>query len=307
MKLRGQIRPGDVVEVKSPREIIQTLDADGALDHVPFMPEMIESCGRRFRVSKQVVTTCCTGASPRAFRGDGVFTLDGLRCSGAAHDGCQKACMIFWREPWLRKVDEAVMGSESQPEDSERLRARLKTSTGPRTFYCQASELLKASDFLSRWERVDACVREVRVGNCSVAQMAQRIGIFVFWRIRRLLLGPYPRGKSKSTPGERLNLRPGERVEVKPIQRIVETLNEAGNNRGLRFSPDMRVLCGEPQEVMGRIDKIIVDGTGEMRQLHDTVRLKGSVCGCAHLTFGGCSRNEILYWREIWLCRSRSA
>src|ERR1035438_8922109 len=23
----------------------------------------------------------------------------------AAHDGCQKACNVFWREAWLRKVD----------------------------------------------------------------------------------------------------------------------------------------------------------------------------------------------------------
>ena len=44
---------GNLVEVKTPDEIIQTLDAEGALDHLPFMPEMLEFCGRRFRVSRQ--------------------------------------------------------------------------------------------------------------------------------------------------------------------------------------------------------------------------------------------------------------
>jgi hypothetical protein len=42
----------DLVEVKAPDEILQTLDANGALDHLPFMPEMIQFCGRRFRVLK---------------------------------------------------------------------------------------------------------------------------------------------------------------------------------------------------------------------------------------------------------------
>jgi hypothetical protein len=41
---------GSLVEVRTPDEIIQTLDAEGALDHLPFMPEMLEFCGRRFRV-----------------------------------------------------------------------------------------------------------------------------------------------------------------------------------------------------------------------------------------------------------------
>ena len=56
----------------------------------------------------------------------------------------------------------------------------------------------------------------------------------------------------------------------------------------------------------GRLDKIIVDGTGEMRQLRNTVCLEGSTCGCAYMGFdmGGCSRCELTYWREIWLRRS---
>ena len=40
---------GDLVEVKTPDEIASTLDSDGALDHLPFMPEMLEFCGRRFQ------------------------------------------------------------------------------------------------------------------------------------------------------------------------------------------------------------------------------------------------------------------
>src|SRR5438067_9311852 len=173
-----KLRPGDFVEVKAPEEILQTLDAEGTLDQVPFMPEMVEFCGRRFRVSKRVAKTCASGSggsTMRVFRTDDVVLLDELRCSGAEHDGCQKGCMIFWREAWLRKAEHAgAPPAGSAPavdlEGSARLRARLKTMTGPKTYFCQASEILRATTHLSRQDRLVTCVTEVRSGNCNVFQ-----------------------------------------------------------------------------------------------------------------------------------------
>ena len=300
-----RLRPGDLVEVRSPAEILQTLDADGAVDHLPFMPEMVDFCGKKCRVAKRVVKTCFSGSisTMLAFRTDDVVTLDGLRCSGAAHDGCQKACMIFWRETWLRKVDDDAAARPVDEASRGRLQARLKTSTSPTTYFCQASELLKAARPLSRQERFGKCVSEVLAGNCSAFEMVQRLCIWLLWKIRRTVRGEYARGRHTSTPVESLELRPGESIEVKPIESIADTLNEAGRNRGLYFSPDMRLLCGARQQVKGRLDKIIVDGTGEMRHLKNTVALEGSLCGCKQIAFGGCPRNEFLYWREIWLRR----
>jgi hypothetical protein len=238
-----------------------------------------------------------------AFRSDDVVFLEGLRCSGTDHDGCQKACMIFWREAWLRKVEDAGTESRSNSPGTDQLRARLKTSTGPNRYFCQASELLNATRPLSRLERFSKSFREISAGNCSVFEMAQRIGIWVFWKVRRVLLGAYGRGNHKSTPVESLNLQAGDCVEVKSMELIRQTLNEGAQNRGLWFSPDMRLLCGRQQRVEKRIDKIIVDGTGEMRQLRNTVFLEGSHCSCPHVAFGGCPRDEYVYWREIWLRR----
>jgi len=48
-----RLRRGDLVEVKAPSEILQTLDADGTLDRLPFMPEMLGYCGRRFQVAER--------------------------------------------------------------------------------------------------------------------------------------------------------------------------------------------------------------------------------------------------------------
>jgi hypothetical protein len=305
MNRTARLYPGDLVEIKTPDEILQTLDADGALDSLPFMPEMLEHCGKRFQVFRRVVKTCTSGTSStmRAFRGDDVVLLEGLRCSGAAHDGCQKACVIFWREAWLRKVADAAVPTPMNLADADRLRARLKTSSGPNSYFCQASELSRAAPELSRWERFGKCFSEIRDGNCTGLQMAQRIGVWLYWRVRRAFFGAYARGNKIATPVEGLNLQPGELVEVKSIESITQTLSKTAHNRGLWFSPEMRLICGDQKRVERRIEKLIVDDTGEMRKLSNTVYLEGSMCGCAYVAFGGCSRCEFNYWREIWLRR----
>ena len=116
-------------------------------------------------------------------------------------------------------------------------------------------------------------------------------------------MGEYARGNKKATPTASLNLRRGETIQVKSIEDIVTTTNERAKNRGLYFAPDMGLLCGGKAQVRSSLEKIIVDGTGEMRQLQNTVYLEGSMCGCAHVAFGGCPRGEFAYWREIWLRR----
>ena len=96
MKPTTRLRPGDLVEVKAPEEILETLDSEGTLACLPFMPEMLEYCSRRFRVHRRVVKTCSYGTSStmRSFPDDDVVILEGMRCDGTAHDGCQKACHI---------------------------------------------------------------------------------------------------------------------------------------------------------------------------------------------------------------------
>src|SRR5258708_24091854 len=103
----SKIRPGDLVDVRSGEEIIQTMAADGSLDQLPFMPEMIPHCGKRYRVEFRALKTCTsgspTGSTMRSFKKEDVVTLEGLRCPGTEHDGCQKLCRILWREAWLRR------------------------------------------------------------------------------------------------------------------------------------------------------------------------------------------------------------
>jgi hypothetical protein len=303
----GRFRHGDLVEVKAADEIVQTLDAAGALDNIPFMPEMLELCGQRFRVSRRANTVCIyEPGTPLGFNTDDVVTLEGVRCSGAAHGGCQKSCTIFWREAWLQKVEDPAARSHAGSQGAEKLQARLKVSTGPETYYCQASELKRATHSLSKKERITGYLSSLRAGNFTALEMVQSIGIWAYWRIRKIFLGEHARGSNKSTPMESLNLQPGEWVEVKSLPSIIGTLNKHGFNRGMAFTADMRRLCGRRLRVRDRLDRIIVDGTGQMRKLRNTVSLEGSTCGCAYIGFGmnDCARCELTYWREIWLRRS---
>ena len=86
------LRPGDVVEVKSPSEIFATLDGD-AIDHMPFMAEMLAHAGRRYTVSRRVDNICDTVTSTGSRRMESTVYLDDLRCDGSAHGGCQAACI----------------------------------------------------------------------------------------------------------------------------------------------------------------------------------------------------------------------
>ena len=298
---------GDLVEVRSPNEILQTLDDNGTLDQLPFMPEMIPYCGRRFRVARRVFKTCISGtrelSDMRGFKSNDVVMLEELRCLGAEHDGCQKSCMIFWREAWLRKVEDAKVSGNTSTEGAEQLRARLKTKSGPEKYFCQASEILNVTKPISRLERFSKCSDDLRAGNCTIAGMARRIAIWTFWKVWKTLFGPYGRGAAKKTPELTLNLRAGERVLVQPLMSIKQTLNDRSQNRGLWFSPDMRLECGREKVVERRLERIIVDGTGEMRRMKNTVYLKDSYCSCPHVAFGGCPRGEFVYWREICLQR----
>ena len=83
MRAEVSLRPGDFVDVRGPSEILGTLDANGTLDSLPFMPEMVELVGR-FRVLRRAEKTCLESPPGkyviREFRKSDVFLLEGLRC-----------------------------------------------------------------------------------------------------------------------------------------------------------------------------------------------------------------------------------
>ena len=49
-----ELRPGDMVRVRTAEEILATLDDEGTVEGIPFMPEMIPNVDRHYRVSKRI-------------------------------------------------------------------------------------------------------------------------------------------------------------------------------------------------------------------------------------------------------------
>src|SRR5947208_4954578 len=116
MKTNMQYRVGEWVEVRSKEEILRTLDTNGQIDGMPFMPEMFAFCGKRFRVYKRGHKTCDTVFPIRGRRVARAIHLE-TRCDGQAHGGCQAGCLIFWKEAWLKPAtarDPADAGSHAR-------------------------------------------------------------------------------------------------------------------------------------------------------------------------------------------------
>jgi hypothetical protein len=109
-------------------------------------------------------------------------------------------------------------------------------------------------------------------------------------------------GDLTRTPVGELNLRPGEMVEIRNLEEIRQTLDTRGRNRGLVCDLELGKFCGKKYRVRSRLDRMISERTGQMREVGGTVILDGNLCICAR-TLGGCPRQEYCYWREVWLRR----
>jgi hypothetical protein len=289
-------RSGEMVEVRSLSEILTTLDADGKLDGMPFMPEMATCCGRRFKVYRRADKTCVEGYRIRRLK-DTLF-LDGLRCDGQRHDGCQRGCLIFWKTAWLKPA--LPVATEPSGDFATFVPDELHLPTTKNGRYCcQSTELLAATSPLSRWNLW------YHVGDLFVGEATPRQFMRIVWRMvcnhLRRLLGRELRGRERTSPTGTLSLTPGQWVEVKSREEIEATLNTDGTNRGLSVELEMLEHCGRHYRVAFPIRRIISEQTGQMIQLNNTVVLEGVTCQgtCAK----NCPRSNFFYWREIWLRR----
>jgi hypothetical protein len=316
-------RAGDRVTVRPPDEILATLDADGTLDGLPFMPEMLEWCGKSFHVERRAEKTCVDVPRPeysnRRFAANDTVFLDELRCDGSAHDGCKRGCKVFWKEAWLRPAESPDASTEPVPQTNELL-ARLKTKSSEDRYFCQSTELFDATEAFPGnkhlW-RVRIMWRQIRNGDRSATETL-RLSTQWFWEkvLRRVHGDDWLRGPHERAPVASLNLEPGERVRIKSRPEMVATLDRRRANRGLRVCSEMTRCCGALAEVRDRVDRMIHERTGRMIELSNTVSLQNvrkegktmpdSQCLCANET-GDCPRGELMYWREIWLERASGA
>jgi hypothetical protein len=96
-----RLQPGEWVEIKSGAEIRATLDANGRQRGLAFLPEMWSFCGRRFPVYKRLEKVFLE-ESRQVRSMKNTVLLAGVVCSGAGY-GCDRSCLYYWREVWLRR------------------------------------------------------------------------------------------------------------------------------------------------------------------------------------------------------------
>jgi hypothetical protein len=311
------LKPGDVVAVRSPAEILATLDSDASLDGMPFMPEMLRYAGKRFTVSRRVEKICDTvsGGPPASRRMRDTVLLEDLRCDGSGHGGCQAGCRLYWKESWLRRVDPSSEPDGrhgdglAQLEELARHNARSERDVNgapAKSYRCQATEALRATESLNNYDPRQY-IRELTSGNVGFLRFLRVAvrGLSAPIRRRLRLLGyqPLPHHGVPAPGRGELNLQPGDTVQVRSKKEIARTLDESGKTRGLWFDWEMIPYCGGRYRVKDRVERIIDEGTGQMIEISsDCLILEGVACSGERS--GGhwfCPRAVYPYWREAWL------
>lgn len=332
---RWNSRVGDWVEVRSAEEILATLDDQGELARMPFMPEMLKFAGRRFEITAVAHKTCDTvHRSGGRTVADAVHLAD-LRCDGKSHGGCEANCLLFWKKHWLKPVDgpgnsagEAESAAADAPAPAVLARAcATRRADGVEIYRCQATTLPVWTEPLQWWD-VRQYWADVRNGNVKLGYAASILFLSGLNKLRRLPFGyrltkwlygkahlwlrgfpdPHPTpglaGKSP-TPVVTLGLQPGELVEVRSLDEINATINETFRNRGLFCSPDDTRHCGRKARVSRRVTRIINEASGEMMTFGNScIALEDINClGEYSDKRLLCPRRINSYFREAWLKR----
>jgi hypothetical protein len=315
------LEPGELVRVRSAREIFSTLDERGTLENLPFMPEMVKYCGQTLTVSKRADKTCGPDHGLRRMRN--TVHLSNVRCDGSAHGGCQAACQIYWKEAWLVRV--ASRSAPQEPELDAEEQAFVANTLLPatqndgvvedngQTWRCQATEVPRASTQLHGWY-FDQYQRDAR--NWGPLKVLRVLIVEAFNRAQSLSRRYLPRslwfhsgqtypflvGKLEKgqTPSRKLDLQPGDLVRIKSKDQIAETLDRTNHNRGLSFDSEMVKYCGRIATVRARVQRILDEQTGRMIHIKsDCIILEGVTCTADYHRL--CPRGIYPYWREIWL------
>jgi hypothetical protein len=306
--------PGDLVEIRRLDEILRTLDDNGTLEGVPFMPEMAAFCGTRARVLRRVDKLTDWIHATGLKRMHGLVLLADLRCDGSGHGKCQSNCHLRWREEWLRPADRAgsanKFAEQTLPQQSQlaALSAfasrQSDTGTGLR-YVCQATELT-AGGAPMRMIDLRHYARDLLTGNVRLRPLFTGLAIDFFNRVQRMCRGAifpsYAVGIATAQPQDALGLRPGELVRVKPKNLIELTLNSQSKNRGLYFDREMIRFCGGEYRVKARLERVIIEKTGELRQLTNPCIILDGVTATGEYQ-GFNPENEYIFWREVWLER----
>jgi hypothetical protein len=103
---KNPICAGDIVRVRSKREIRKMLDDHEKYKGCLFIDEMYEHCDMTYRVLKNV-EYFFDEAKQKMCKANDILLLEGVTCSGRQRlykESCDRNCFFFFHKDWVRKV-----------------------------------------------------------------------------------------------------------------------------------------------------------------------------------------------------------
>jgi hypothetical protein len=309
----ARLHPGELVQVRSLKEIERTLDSGRTTVGLPFMTEMDEFCGKVLRVHRRVdhINDMRNKTGLRRMRN--TVTLQDVRCSGKYHGQCQAECQFLWKDDWLVRLPRSLphlITSTSRTSSPPPVRAVEQAALpADRKYFCQMTALWEASTALSPLDpRPD--LRTLLSGNVGIVGFLIAVLTRLFNAVQRLRGGvgfpfmPEPAALGV-VPLSNLQLKAGDTVVVRRQEEIAQTLI-AGRNRGLWFDRDMVRFCGHPAVVRKRVSRVIHEGTGKMVHMTTPCVMLENVAATGEF-LRLCPQHEYIFWREAWLSRTEPA
>jgi hypothetical protein len=98
------LRPGDLVRIKSKEEIVATLDDTNHNRGLSFDSEMVKYCGRTATVRARVERLIDEETGKMIQIKSDCIILEGVTCTADYHRLCPRGIYPYWREVWLEKV-----------------------------------------------------------------------------------------------------------------------------------------------------------------------------------------------------------
>jgi len=105
---RQTFRIGEMIRIRPFDEIRKTLDANGRCEGLQFMLGMRKYCGQKARVLKPI-RTIFDERLWKMVKIRNAYLLEGIICDGRDvfdGEGCDRSCYFFWKDKWLRKIEE---------------------------------------------------------------------------------------------------------------------------------------------------------------------------------------------------------
>jgi hypothetical protein len=104
LETEDDLKPGDLVEIRSDEEIRSTLNDENKFKGLGVMPEMRRFYGNKYHVFKKINRILIEETGELRTIKSPTYILEGVFCNGEFHMDCDRSCFLLWKREWLKKL-----------------------------------------------------------------------------------------------------------------------------------------------------------------------------------------------------------